>query len=305
MLGFDWVLWRGTGDKAASQARRDRSGPASGPSLILSVPSLLPAEGDDTNVAFVRIATWNVNSIRARHELVLDWLRRREPDVVCLQETKVVDDEFPTDEFQRLGYAVAMAGQPSYNGVAIASRLGMRDIAVGLWDDGPSADKRLIAATIGDHRVLSVYVPNGKSVDSPSFADKLRWLARLKETLERRCDQAVILGGDFNVARDDRDVYDPEAFRGQLHFHPDEHAALSELLSFGLVDAYRLHHDEGGRYSWWDYRGTGVRRNRGLRIDYLFLSQSLAARCESAEMDAEERKRERPSDHVPVVADLG
>jgi exodeoxyribonuclease-3 len=266
---------------------------------------LRPTEGDGRKIAALRFATWNVNSIRARHELVLDWLRRREPDVLCMQETKVVDDEFPTEEFERLGYAVAMAGQRSYNGVAIASRWPMREIVVGLRDDGADAEKRVVAATIADHRVLSVYVPNGKSVGAPSFAEKLRWLARLKETLERQGDRPLVLGGDFNIARDDRDVYDPESFRGQLHFHPDEHAALDEVLSVGLVDAYRLHHSEPGRYSWWDYRGASLRKNQGLRIDYLFLSQSLGARCHAAEMDAEERKRERPSDHVPVVADLG
>jgi exodeoxyribonuclease III len=256
-------------------------------------------------VGAVRFATWNVNSIRARHELVLDWLKRREPDVLLMQETKVEDDDFPSEEFQRLGYAVAMAGERSYNGVAIASRWPMRDIAVGLWNDRRDAERRLIAATVGDHRVLSAYVPNGKSVEAPSFAEKLRWFARLKETLERQGDRPLVLGGDFNVARDDRDVYDPEAFRGKLHFHPDEHAALDQVLSVGLVDAYRLHHPEAGRYSWWDYRGSSLRKNEGLRIDYLFLSPPLAERCRAAEMDADERKRERPSDHVPVVVDVG
>ncbi len=252
----------------------------------------------------MKIATWNVNSIRARHELVLDWLRRCEPDVLCMQETKVVDDDFPTDEMQRLGYAVAMAGQKTYNGVAIASRRPMQQIAIGLHDDEPEADKRLIAATIDGLRVISAYIPNGKSPTLPAFKHKLRWLARLRETLERGPSGDIVLCGDFNVAIDDRDVYDPEAMRGQLHFHPDEHEALAHLLDMGLVDAFRLHHEEGGLYSWWDYRGGGFRRNQGLRIDYVFLARALADRCTAASMDVEERRRDKPSDHIPVVVEL-
>jgi exodeoxyribonuclease III len=252
----------------------------------------------------VRIATWNINSIRVRHDLVLDWLRRSAADVLCMQETKVVDDDFPTEEFQRLGYAVAMAGQPGYNGVAIASRLPMHDVEIGLWDDRGDEDKRLIAVTTGGFRVFCVYVPNGKSVGSPSFAQKLAWLRRLKETILRQSASPAIVAGDFNVARDERDVHDPDVMLGQLHFHPDERAALEELLAPNLVDAYRLYHPESGRYSWWDYRGSGVRKNQGLRIDYVFIAASLAATCSGAEIDAEERKRPRPSDHVPVVVDL-
>jgi len=252
----------------------------------------------------VKIATWNVNSIRARHELVLDWLKRVEPDVLCMQETKVVDDDFPTDELMRLGYAVAMAGQKTYNGVAIASRRPMKDIAVGLHDDGPEADKRLIAATIDGLRVLSAYIPNGKSPTLPAFQGKLHWLARLRETLERGPAGEIVLCGDFNVAIDDRDVYDPEAMRGQLHFHPEEHKALAHLLDLGLVDAFRLHHEEGGLYSWWDYRGGGFRKNQGLRIDYVFVGKALAAHCRDASMDVDARRRDKPSDHIPVVVEL-
>jgi len=252
----------------------------------------------------VRIASWNVNSIRVRELLVADWLRRHEPDVLCLQETKVEDDDFPTDELQRLGYGVAMSGQRTYNGVAILSRRPLRDIAVGLVGDTPRAEKRLIGATIDGIRVLSAYVPNGKAVGSPSFRAKLEWLHRLRATLAARGDSQVVLVGDFNIARDDRDVYDPEAFRGQLHFHPEEHAALDHLLEFGLLDAFRLHEPAGGHYSWWDYRGTSLRRDHGLRIDYVFLSQSLAARCTACSIHKEERQRERPSDHVPVMVEL-
>ena len=252
----------------------------------------------------MRIATWNVNSIRVRELHVADWLREHQPDVLCLQETKVEDDDFPTDELQRLGYGVAMAGQRSYNGVAILSRRPMKDISIGLQGDTARAEKRLIAATIDGLRILSAYVPNGKSVESPNFRLKLDWLERLRATLAARADSNVVLVGDFNIARDDRDVYDPEAFRGKLHFHPDEHAALDRILDLGLVDAFRLHESAGGHYSWWDYRGTSLRRNNGLRIDYIFLSQPLTERCAGCTIHKDERHRERPSDHVPVVVDL-
>ena len=254
----------------------------------------------------MKLATWNVNSIRARTDRVVDWLSRAEPDVLCMQETKVVDDDFPTDEVQRLGYAVAMAGQKTYNGVAIASRLPMTDVRVGLHDDGPEAEKRLISASIAGVRVYSAYVPNGKSIENASFKQKLRWLARLRETLEKQVakPERVAVCGDFNVAPDERDVFDVERMRGQIHFHPEEHAALGALLDWGLVDAYRLHHAEAGRFSWWDYRGGGVRKNEGLRIDLVLVSRDLGGRCRSAEIDADERMRDKPSDHVPVLVEL-
>lgn len=252
----------------------------------------------------LRIASWNVNSIRVREPHVLDFLRREAPDVLCLQETKVVDDDFPTDELQRLGYAVAMAGQRTYNGVALVSRLPFTDLRIGLLGDDPTAERRLIAATVGGVRIFSVYVPNGKEVTAPSFQAKLAWLDRLGATLDAAGSAPIVLGGDFNIARDERDVYDPVAYRGKLHFHPDEHAALERLLARGLLDAFRLHESAPGHYSWWDYRGTSLRRNHGLRIDYLFMSESLRERCVAARMHPEERHRDRPSDHVPVVLDL-
>jgi len=269
----------------------------------------LPAEGAFGQIRAkradtVKIATWNVNSIRARTDLVVDWIKRVEPDVLCLQETKVVDDDFPTDELMRLGYAVAMAGQKTYNGVAIVSRLPMTDVTVGLYDDSPTSEKRLIAATVGGVRVLSAYIPNGKSIDSPDFPKKLAWLSRLRETVDKQAPDrsAIAVCGDFNIAPDERDVFDVEKMRGQIHFHPDEHRALADLMSWGLVDAFRLHHAEGARFSWWDYRGAGFLKNEGLRIDFVFLSKDLAARCTSSSIDTEERAKEKPSDHVPVIA---
>ena len=253
----------------------------------------------------LKLATWNVNSIRARLDAVIGWLELEQPDVLCMQETKVEDDEFPSDELQMLGYAVAMAGQPTYNGVAIASRLPMKEIEVGLLGAGPDADKRLIAASIGGVRVMSAYVPNGRSVGSPAFAEKLGWLRQLQQTLsEREQGRDVFLGGDFNVATDERDVFDPEAFRGKVHFHPDERRELEQLKRLGFLDTFRKFEERGGLYSWWDYRAGGFRKNQGLRIDYAFVSASLAARVKSCRMDDAPRHRDKPSDHIPVVVEL-
>jgi exodeoxyribonuclease-3 len=252
----------------------------------------------------VKLATWNVNSIRARHDAVLDWILRVEPDVLCMQETKVVDDDFPTDELLRLGYAVAMAGQKTYNGVAIVSRLPMTDIAIGFHDEPDPAEKRLVRATVGGVRVYSAYVPNGKSLDSPSFPQKLRFLARLKETLgtDTVTGGLAVVCGDFNVAPDERDVFDAEAMRGQLHFSDAEHRALSDLVSFGLVDVFRMHHAEAKQFSWWDYRAGGFERDLGLRIDLILATRSLAERCTGADIDVGPRRGDKPSDHTPVVA---
>jgi exodeoxyribonuclease III len=246
-----------------------------------------------------------VNSIRARLDAVLGWLEAEQPDVLCMQETKVEDDDFPSDELQMLGYAVAMAGQPTYNGVAICSRLPMKQIEVGLLGAAPEAEKRLIAASIGGLRVLSAYIPNGRTVSSPAFAEKLAWLRQLRRTLsEREGGRDVFLGGDFNVAADERDVYDPELFRGKVHFHPDERRELDELKKLGFVDTFRRFEERGGRYSWWDYRAGGFRKNQGLRIDYAFLSAGLSARSRSCRMDEEPRHRDKPSDHIPVIVEL-
>ncbi len=255
----------------------------------------------------MRIATWNVNSLRARQDLVLDWLKRVEPDVLCMQETKVTDAEFPTDEFQRLGYAVVMAGEKSYNGVAIAARKLIRDVRIGLVGAKAGDDKRLISATIAKTRIFCCYVPNGKSLDSPDFEYKLRWLGDLRRTLDEctRPGDDVVVCGDFNIARDARDVFDVSAFEGQTHFHPKEHAALRQVCDYGLKDAYRLHHEQGGKFSWWDYRAGAFQRDLGMRIDYIFVSDGLAQRCSRVEMDVEERRKDKPSDHIPVIAEFG
>lgn len=252
----------------------------------------------------MKIATWNVNSLRARQDRVLDWLERTGPDVLCLQETKVTDAEFPSLEFQRLGYRVVYAGQKTYNGVAIVARAPLQDVVVGF--DGPPEDeeRRLISARVFGTWVYSCYVPNGRSVESEQFQYKLDWLGRLERTLRARHQpsEALVLCGDFNIAREARDVYDPSVFEGHTHFHPREHASLSRVLEFGLVDAFRIHDHNAGRYSWWDYRAGMFRRNLGLRIDYLFVSEPLARRCQEVVIDVAERKRPKPSDHAPVMA---
>jgi exodeoxyribonuclease-3 len=254
----------------------------------------------------VKVATWNVNGIRARIDAVADWLARHEPDALCMQETKVVDDDFPYEEFTRAGYAVTVAGQASYNGVAIASRHPLSDVSVGLRDDPFEADKRAISATVLGVRLVNVYVPNGKSVELPSFVEKLRWLERLRLTLDVSADPGteLVLCGDFNVAREDLDVYDPERFRGRLHFHPDEHKALNRVLEFGLTDAFRKANPGERRYSWWDYRSGDFRSNRGLRIDYLFVTASIAERLTRVMIDVAPRQQPKPSDHTPVVAEF-
>ncbi len=246
-----------------------------------------------------------MNSIRIREQQLLAWLQRVEPDVICMQETKVVDDEFPTDELMRLGYEVAMAGQPSYNGVAIAARRPIRDVRIGLLGES-NAEQRAIAATIDGIRILNVYVPNGKSVTSPSFLEKLSWLERLRLTLDTNesPEAPLLLCGDFNVARDERDVHAPELYRGQLHFHPDERRALERVLEFGLIDAVRERHAEGGLYSFWDYRSGAFQRNEGLRIDYAFITKALLPRLGRADIDVTPRQGEKPSDHAPLLLEL-
>jgi exodeoxyribonuclease-3 len=252
----------------------------------------------------MKVSCWNVNSIRARRDAVFAWLESHEPDVLCLQETKVVDDEFPSEEFQRHGYEVSFAGQPGYNGVAIASRLAQSDVRVGLAGAEPDDDKRLLSALVAGVRIVTAYVPNGKNVESEAFDYKLRWLERLATTIQALPEEALLLCGDFNIARDERDVFDVERMQGQLHFHPREHEALERLLAVGLQDSLRLFHQQGQLYSWWDYRAGAFRRDRGLRIDYIFLSAALAQRCTSAGIDKATRALPKPSDHAPLFVEF-
>ena len=252
----------------------------------------------------MRIATWNVNSIRARLELVLQWLEQDGPDVVCLQETKVTDDLFPIEPLQDVGYQTMFTGQKTYNGVAILSRFPIADVHTVLPNAPGDDEKRFIAASIEGVRVINVYVPNGREVSSPAFQYKLDWMECLHTYLASMytLDDAVLLCGDFNLAPEPRDVYDAAKADGHILFHPDERAAFTRLLDWGLCDALRLHHQEAGLYSWWDYRAAAFRRNVGFRIDHLLLTPSLAEQCTDVTLERKLRRQPKPSDHIPVVA---
>ncbi|MBI4469683.1 MAG: exodeoxyribonuclease III [Acidobacteria bacterium] len=254
----------------------------------------------------MRIATWNVNSIRVRLPRLLAWLDRRQPDIVCLQETKVVDADFPTRELETLGYRSLVNGQKTYNGVAILSRGEASDCYLDFRDGTGAADRRLCSAMIAGIRIVNVYVPNGSEVGSEKYAYKLAWYSRLRTFLDTCFDPGsdVLVCGDFNVAPEDRDVWDPEQWRGQILFSEPEKEALAGVTAWGLQDAFRLHHPEGGLYTWWDYRAGAFHRGMGLRIDHILVSPSLARRCVDVMIDGDERKGEKPSDHAPVIATI-
>ena len=252
----------------------------------------------------LKIATWNVNSVRMRLETVLDWLENHQPQVLCIQETKTPDVQFPKESFLKLGYEVTFTGQKSYNGMAIISTLPSTDVCFDFAENPDALQKRFISATISGIRLINVYFPNGSEVGSPQFAYKLDFIAQLRRHLESNLapTDPLILVGDFNIAPEARDVYDPVAMDGEILFHPEERAALAALKAWGLVDVFRLHHEEAGQYSWWDYRMNAFRRNMGLRIDHIWGTPALAARCIACDIDKEPRTRPRPSDHVPVLA---
>jgi exodeoxyribonuclease-3 len=254
----------------------------------------------------MKIATWNVNSIRKRLDRVVPWLAEHRPDVLCVQETKVEDDKFPRAEIEAAGYHVLCHGQKTYNGVALLTLQPVRDPVMGFGDGVKDEQARFLVATVGQVRVGSVYVPNGQAVGSEKFLYKLEWLGRWRKWLERNADAGadLILCGDLNVAPDDRDVYDPEGWKDQIPCHPDERAALAEVCRWGLVDTLRQLHSEAGLYSWWDYRQLGFAKNRGLRIDMILCSAGLAGRLLRAEIDRLARKGENPSDHAPVIAEF-
>ena len=252
----------------------------------------------------MRIATWNVNSLTARLPRVEEWIAYAQPDVLCLQETKQAESAFPHEAFTALGYESAHHGDGRWNGVALISRVGLSGVTRGLGgDDGQGP--RAIAADCGGVRVVSVYVPNGRSLDSEHFPAKLEWLARLRDVLDETTspDRPVAVCGDFNVAPEDRDVWDPEQFVGMTHVSPPEREALADLQEWGLEDAFRRVYDEDRLFSWWDYRGGSFHRHRGLRIDLILVTEVLAARTTWALIDRNARKGEKPSDHTPVFID--
>jgi len=252
----------------------------------------------------MKIATWNVNSIRARQERLLAWLDRARPDVLCLQELKVVDEAFPAEELLEAGYHCAVHGQKTYNGVAILSRKKPSDIRRGIDDEGDDPQARLISARIADIIVISAYVPNGQEVGSEKYAYKLDWLERLTGHLRKNFspEDRVLLCGDFNVALDDKDVARPADWSDSVLCDETTRAAVGRIADWGLVDVFREFHPDGGQYSWWDYRMLGFQKNNGLRIDHIFASRPMAQLCSEAEIDRQERKGKKPSDHAPVVA---
>ena len=253
----------------------------------------------------MKIATWNVNSLAVRLPQLLEWLAENPVDVLALQETKLTDDKFPTLEIGAAGYQVQWFGQRTYNGVALLSRQPAQDVVKnipGFADE----QARVIAATYGELRVVNTYFPNGQAPGSDKFAYKMGWIEALRDWLKgelTRHSQLVLLG-DFNIAPEDRDVYDPVAWAGQIHCTDEERAHFRSLLEIGLIDAFRLFEQPPKSWSWWDYRNLAFRKNQGLRIDHILVSEALRAKMQACEIDKQPRRNERPSDHAPVLAAL-
>lgn len=254
----------------------------------------------------LKLATWNVNSLKVRLPHLADWLAAHAADIVCLQETKLTDDRFPVDELAEAGYDSVFAGQKTYNGVAILTRRSTvgkaSDVQVSI-PDFDDDQKRLIAATAAGIRIVCAYFPNGQAVGTEKYEYKLRWMAALTGWLRSEMKQhpQLALAGDFNVAPEDRDVHDPKVWEGQVLFSEPEKAAFRGLVALGLADAFRLFEQPERSYTWWDYRMLAFRRKMGLRIDHILVSAQLAARCRACAIDIEPRRRDQPSDHAPVI----
>jgi exodeoxyribonuclease-3 len=253
----------------------------------------------------MKIATWNVNSLRVRLPHVLNWLGREQPDVLAVQETKTTDHEFPVAELAEAGYRSVYSGEKTYNGVAVLSKLDLADpVTDPAGFDDPQ--RRILAVTVGGYRIVNLYVPNGGEVGSDKYAYKLDWLAKMRDYLSlelERCPRLIVLG-DFNIAPEDRDVYDPEAWRERILCSTPEREAFRALLDVGLIDVFRRFDAAEKNFTWWDYRLNAFRRNMGLRIDHILVSASSADDCLGCRIDVEPRKLERPSDHAPVVAEF-
>jgi exodeoxyribonuclease-3 len=257
----------------------------------------------------MRIATWNVNSLKVRLPRVEEWLADVQPDVVCVQETKLADDAFPALAFGALGYDAVHHGQGQWNGVAILSRVGIDDVVAGFHPDSgdPDPDARIITAVCGGIAVSSVYVPNGRGLDHAHYQYKLRWMDQLRRHVDRLSDpdDDVVVAGDFNIAPSDIDVYDPAAFSGATHVSEPERSSLDALRRWGMVDLFRqVHPDIAKVYSWWDYRAGDFHQGRGLRIDLVLGSASVARRCSWSVIDRNARKGQQPSDHAPVLVEI-
>lgn len=253
----------------------------------------------------MKLATWNVNSLKVRLPQVLDWLAAHQPDILCLQELKLDDPVFPLAEINEAGYQACYSGQRTYNGVAILSRHTASEVSTGI-PGFADEQKRVLGATVNGVRVVCVYIPNGQSLDSDKYQYKLRWLDALLGWLaeELRSHPRLVLLGDYNIAPQDADVYDPKAWEGQVLCSDAERERFERLLALGMKDAFRMFEQPEKSYSWWDYRMNAFRRNLGLRIDHILLSDYLAQRCVACEIDKSTRSLERPSDHAPVVVSI-
>jgi exodeoxyribonuclease-3 len=256
----------------------------------------------------MKIASWNINSLRRRQDQLLSWLDSTGPDVVCLQETKCPDDQFPELALRSAGYYSAFHGEKSYNGVAILSKMELQQVRASLCDEEIDPQARVIAATVSNVRIYSIYAPNGQAVGSPAYDYKLKWYRRLRDCLKRERALAgnsdFVVSGDFNVAPEDIDTHDPALWRGAIMCSDGERAAFEDLCGVGLVDTLRLHHREPGMFTWWDYRMLAFPKNRGLRIDAVLASESMSKRCTAAGIDRDVRKGKEPSDHAPIWAEF-
>ena len=252
----------------------------------------------------MKIASWNINSLRKRQDRLFAWLESTQPDIVCLQETKCTDEQFPVLALQSAGYHSAYHGEKSYNGVAILSKRKPQDVRASLCDEVVDRQARVIAVKIDNLRLYSIYAPNGQAVGSPAYEYKLNWYARLRDCLSKEKNRELIVCGDFNVAPEDIDVHDPVLWGGAIMCSYRERAAFRQLCDVGLIDTLRLHRQESGLFSWWDYRMLSFPKNRGLRIDAILANKSLAEKCTAAGIDREMRKGKEPSDHAPVWAEF-
>jgi exodeoxyribonuclease III len=252
----------------------------------------------------MKVASWNINSLRKRQDRLFAWLEATRPDVVCLQETKCPDDQFPALALQAAGYQSAYHGEKSYNGVAILSKNELHEVRASLCDEIADPQARVIAATVAQVRVFSIYAPNGQAVGAPAYVYKLQWYHRLWECLTKEKFSDIVVCGDFNVAPEDIDVYDAELWRGAIMASDGERAAFHDLCNLGLHDTLRIHHKEGELFSWWDYQMRAFEKNRGLRIDAVLASESMAEKCIASGIDREMRGGKDPSDHAPVWAEF-
>jgi len=257
-------------------------------------------------ILLMKIATWNVNSINVRMPQLLQWIGDAAPDVVCLQETKCVDENFPIEALREAGYEAAFIGQKSYNGVAILSKFPITEVQKNFLDDDHDSPKRMIAATVEGIRIVNTYIPNGTELWTDKFTFKLDWLQRLRRYFDEQCNVSkdVLLCGDFNVAMEDLDVWSVEQWEGKLHFTKTERAAMYNVKQWGFTDLFRKMNGGKQEFSWWNYREGAWQRNRGLRIDYIWTSPTLTEKCVDCKIDKTPRDQEKPSDHAPVIAEF-